>query len=1157
MGLEKIHLKQTRLRFIRNAIAVFFIITVFINSLSFGFSKADTSDYTFKWSVDYGFESFASPVAEDINGDGIYEIFIAGRYSSGTKSGIVCINGSNGKILWSKNFTSLIEWHIPCAIGDLDNNGDLEIVHAAGTRTIARNCEDGSELWNVPQDSGWGTPAIADLDDNNQPYVIVASNTAFEGTPKVRKLIGSTGALAASETIHYCCYGGISIADLDRDGEFEIIASDSSYGGGSNVMDENLNTLWQTGSYTQESHCAVLADVVGDEDLEVIKLKQSASSTENGGIYIYYANGDLVPGKSSSDLDLTTHCQPTVYDVDKDGRLELITAYGGNAKVWDLTTWSLDATLEIGEEPANCENVIGDEDLEVVSPSAWVDCSVDIYDSSYANIDEIGSCSPGNHVYGINTITQDIDNDGLNEIIVTGSAGLAGQMIVYDTTATAAIPSVRTDTSYYSERRTAAAIYVPKIGGKCVISSVNPSNGATGISVSTSTLSVYISEPDGDSIDWSIETSPDAGTSSGINQNNGTKTCGISGLNYDTMYTWYVNVTDGTNWEREQFTFMIEGSNSGMDETDFFVNGGTGNDGNNGSFDFPWKTIQHAMDVLNPGDTVYIMEGVYYDYGTPWSGVNSGTPDKWITYTNYPGDTVVIDGTGGTSDWAGLIWFDGQSYIKISGLTFRNSCSHGILIEDTGGGSGSSHHIIIDNCTIYNCSESAINIKGTLGVITDVVVENNVIYDTQNGWNDIGEPGDESITFSNCHGFEIRDNIMFDNHKINIDAKAGCMDGSIHHNRIDTTSWWVSQYGTLGIYVDGQNRYCENISIYNNVVWGNGTGFTASTENGGTLTNINLFNNIYNGTRNGFQINDHTQQAGSHLKTDLRFINNVCGENTDICFQITDRDSSFGNLTIRNNILAGNTGINLGGDLNLNNHNVDHNLFDVGNSMFYGTDYKIGDPEFVNSASGDYSLLQNSPGIDNGSSLSAPEFDFNDNFRPQGLGIDIGAFELQIGDSMPPQIEGVSIGSSIPQDTSQEFGWENISCTITDVSALSVVWVKIIHPNGTQDVYDMIKSDGIQYYFNSSLSTLGHYNFQIIAKDIHDNQNNSIFYDYSLPPNWDINGDGECNVLDLVLVSNHYDEDGVNGWIREDVDNSGSVEVLDLALISQYCGQTW
>ena len=49
----------------------------------------------------------------------------------------------------------------------------------------------------------------------------------------------------------------------------------------------------------------------------------------------------------------------------------------------------------------------------------------------------------------------------------------------------------------------------------------------------------------------------------------------------------------------------------------------------------------------------------------------------------------------------------------------------------------------------------------------------------------------------------------------------------------------------------------------------------------------------------------------------------------------------------------------------------------------------------------------------------------------------------------------------------------------------------------------------------------------------------------------------EFKIFDLTLISNHYDEVGVLGWIREDVDNNGKIEVLDLVFVSNHYDETW
>jgi len=51
----------------------------------------------------------------------------------------------------------------------------------------------------------------------------------------------------------------------------------------------------------------------------------------------------------------------------------------------------------------------------------------------------------------------------------------------------------------------------------------------------------------------------------------------------------------------------------------------------------------------------------------------------------------------------------------------------------------------------------------------------------------------------------------------------------------------------------------------------------------------------------------------------------------------------------------------------------------------------------------------------------------------------------------------------------------------------------------------------------------------------------------------DVNSDGAVNSLDMIMVGQHWNETGENGWIREDINRDGTVNVLDATLV----GQNW
>lgn len=73
-----------------------------------------------------------------------------------------------------------------------------------------------------------------------------------------------------------------------------------------------------------------------------------------------------------------------------------------------------------------------------------------------------------------------------------------------------------------------------------------------------------------------------------------------------------------------------------------FVDPQRGNDANHGSESAPWKTATHAVRQLEPGQTLYLRGGVYYE---KLALTKSGTVEQPITIANYPGELPIIDGS--------------------------------------------------------------------------------------------------------------------------------------------------------------------------------------------------------------------------------------------------------------------------------------------------------------------------------------------------------------------------------------------------------------------------------------------------------------------------------------------------------------------------------
>ena len=179
----------------------------------------------------------------------------------------------------------------------------------------------------------------------------------------------------------------------------------------------------------------------------------------------------------------------------------------------------------------------------------------------------------------------------------------------------------------------------------------------------------------------------------------------------------------------------------------------------------------------------------------------------------------------------------------------------------------------------------------------------------------------------------------------------------------------------------------------------------------------------------------------------------------------------------------------------------------------------------------------------------------------KGNAPDIGAYEFVSSgpDTTPPQISNIIITESNPLDTDPSFGWVRIACDVTDNSDVDEVFLGITYPDESYVQVSMISGAGNSYYYQSSTmcSDYGDYSFVISANDINNNVDTSSNYNFLMPPNWDIDMNGVCNLLDLTLISSSYGEEGQNGWMREDMDNNGIIQVLDLAIICSHYSETW
>jgi len=102
----------------------------------------------------------------------------------------------------------------------------------------------------------------------------------------------------------------------------------------------------------------------------------------------------------------------------------------------------------------------------------------------------------------------------------------------------------------------------------------------------------------------------------------------------------------------------------------------------------PWQHPSYAAKQAEAGDTIYLMDGTWYDEHVEFA--NSGTEGNPITMKVYPGSTPILDGVTGTGTGIKIYRHD---YINLNGLTLKNYGS-GIYLREL-----SNSHVL--NCKVY------------------------------------------------------------------------------------------------------------------------------------------------------------------------------------------------------------------------------------------------------------------------------------------------------------------------------------------------------------------------------------------------------------------------------------------------------------------------
>jgi len=287
----------------------------------------------------------------------------------------------------------------------------------------------------------------------------------------------------------------------------------------------------------------------------------------------------------------------------------------------------------------------------------------------------------------------------------------------------------------------------------------------------------------------------------------------------------------------------------------------TGSDTQTGAIDRPFASLQHAHDLSQPGDTIYMRGGVY----ALTSGIQltrDGTSGAPITIANYPGETPILDGSRMTStDWYGRAgaggWvLDGSSvsWNHIVGLEIRGGPMGGLVLRDQ------SHNNIIEHLDVHD--NGRLTYSEGKGISLFGASSNNLFVnnDSHDNRDLAGDNADGFQVSTSGTGNVLRDNRAWGNADDGFDF-FNIQDGTRNAPvRIEGNWAFDNGYGAngdasgdgngfkLGGIRAGSGGSSGGHTVIDNVAWGNlAIGFD---ENGGTGTTLRENTAYDNGTYN-------------------------------------------------------------------------------------------------------------------------------------------------------------------------------------------------------------------------------------------------------------------------------------------------------------------
>jgi len=393
-----------------------------------------------------------------------------------------------------------------------------------------------------------------------------------------------------------------------------------------------------------------------------------------------------------------------------------------------------------------------------------------------------------------------------------------------------------------------------------------------------------------------------------------------------------------------------------------------GDDGNPGTEELPWRQLSHAAEMVQPGEVVEILNGVYQS-PIIIAGKN-GNPDSPIIF-RAAGADVLVDGSGA----------DGSAWDKRDAIYIYES-SHVVLhgIREEGADRAGLRVSLAQFVTVQGC---VFGDNGTWGIFTDFADDLKLL-----GNECYGSKSEHGIYHSNSGDRAvITGNYCHDNHACGIQLNADPSNGGdgIHSDCVVERNLLVNNNESGGAAINlasVRDSVIRNNLAYGNLATGIGMWDDGQGHQWGCQGNLVEHNTIVFGPGEGrFGMTIWNGSSGNTVRNNV-FLSGARGG-------ISFTEESLPGLDSDYNLYFSQDGWHLFED---ENKQQKYN-FDQFKELTGGDSNSLkGAPQFVDPEGGKYTLEPGSPGHDSGTDSGVTEC-YDGTPRPKGAGYDMGAYD--------------------------------------------------------------------------------------------------------------------------------------------------------------------